>query len=168
MSMTRHAAGIRCAGVSLVEVLMALTIIAVAMIGMVALLIEGQASHSTALHGEQATALLADIAAAVDASAAATSAWHTDRYPGGATRQPCAADGSCDPQSMAEHQLADWQRRIATRLPPPVGTTASGTIVPEPAAGAQALRATIQWGLPSQANAASASAVIIANTAGAP
>jgi len=154
-------------GFSLLEILLALTICGVAMVGCIALLLEGQASHTTALHTERAATLLGDIVEAIEANVTAVDAFRSDNYASGPRQQGCAAAGSCDPRSLAEHQLAEWQQHIAARLPPTGGAVASGSVVAEPTAGAGALRVTIRWGSPAQPAAISATTLIVADAAGA-
>lgn len=137
-------------GFSLLEVLIALSVCAVAMLGAVTLLIEGQASHGDALQMEQSAALLADIAATISASSASADAWRTDTRGSPPALQSCADIGSCDHASLVEHQLALWQQRVGARLPAIGVDIATASIEQDAASGSDALRITLRWGNPRQ------------------
>lgn len=106
-------------GFTLVEVLVALVVLAVGMLGLVVLLVEGLQGSRTAIEHTQAVNLAADIAERMRSNRAAASAYDTDE----GTPEPridaaCEeAAGPCDPRSMASHDLRLWMDNVAATLP---------------------------------------------------
>ena len=134
-------------GHTLLEVLVALTITITGVLGIAALLLYGLSAHQSARQYETADRLLTDISEQMRANPAAADAYATDRYPAGARTQGCATTHDCPPMALAEHQLAQWQAEIATRLPAIPEGAARGEIVAQPSFQNAAMwRLSLSWG----------------------
>jgi type IV pilus assembly protein PilV len=111
-------------GFSLLEVLIAALVLAIGLLGLAALQASGlQSGHASSLHS-QATLLAYDIADRMRANQAG--------YRRGFYRDVTAADRSCTwsgsqpaactPLQMAQHDIWEWNAKVAARLPQGVGT----------------------------------------------
>jgi type IV pilus assembly protein PilV len=122
MPVRRTTAGApRESGFTLVEALVALVILAIGMLGIAALYIEGLRASRAALIRTEAVTLAADLADRIrinrdgGASYAGTAATapNANCLPGGA---------GCDPADLAAHDLRVWLDAIAAALPGGTGT----------------------------------------------
>lgn len=110
-------------GHTLIEVLVALTIATIAVLGVASLLLRGLATQGQARYHEAAERLLADAGEQLRANA------------------PAAA------VALSAQQLAAWQQLIAQRLPPLSVATANGAVATEPAyLGTQRRLLSLHWG----------------------
>jgi len=107
----------------MVEMLVALVVLAVGMLGVASLFGISLHSGSSAIARMQAVNLAADIADRIRANRRAAGA-----YAGAAANNGCtgAAAVSCSPAQMAADDLYWWQRQLSRAI---VGGTATGTIV---------------------------------------
>ena len=107
----------------MVEMLVALVVLAVGMLGVASLFGISLHSGSSAITRMQAVNLAADIADRIRANRRAGNA-----YAGAAANNGCAgaAAVSCSPAQMAADDLYWWQRQLSRAI---VGGTAAGTIV---------------------------------------
>ncbi len=107
----------------MVEMLVALVVLAVGMLGVASLFGISLHSGSSAIARMQAVNLAADIADRIRANRRAAGA-----YGGAAANNSCtgAAAVSCSPAQMAADDLYWWQRQLSRAI---VGGTATGTIV---------------------------------------
>lgn len=110
----------RSFGFSLVEVLVALVVLSVGMLGIAALYVESLRSTRTALIRSQAVILAADMGERIranrDAGAAYTKAVDSEGTFNGACNQGGAG---CTPAQMAAHDIAIWYDMLDSRAGTP-------------------------------------------------
>jgi type IV pilus assembly protein PilV len=113
-----------CDGFTLVEVLVALVILSVGLLGIAALLLSGLQGSRIALERTQAVTLAADIAERIRANRSAGNAYDTlDGTLSPALAASCEQPAStCDAATMASNDLKRWQDAIAATLPGATGT----------------------------------------------
>ncbi|MEE9141163.1 MAG: type IV pilus modification protein PilV [Gammaproteobacteria bacterium] len=137
-------------GFTLIEVLVALTVLSVGMLGMAALFVEAVSSGRVALARTQAVNLVADLADRIRANSTAVLEYDTF---GGATGAPqnnnCSgvAPVDCTPQQMAQHDLFQWLAAIGATLPAPTANTA-GTVQVTAATNPNTYVITVNWSEP--------------------
>jgi type IV pilus assembly protein PilV len=131
-------------GFSIVEVLVALVVLGVGMLGIAGLYVVSLRSSGSAISRMQAVNLASDLADRIRANRNAR-----DAYADEAADHECVgAEAACSAADMATHDLFLWQQQIAATL----GSTATGT-VEVAAAGTPTLRRytiTVQWNEPGQ------------------
>jgi type IV pilus assembly protein PilV len=130
-------------GFTLVEVLVALVVLAVGMLGMAVLLVEGLQGSRSALEHTQAVNLASDITERMRANRAAGRAYDTaDGTPDPRLDAACeVAAGPCAPGAMAGNDLRRWLDAVAGALP-----EGRGEIAIEPVtATAHRGTVTIRW-----------------------
>lgn len=130
-------------GFTLVEVLVALVVLAVGMLGMAVLLFEGLQGSRSALERTQALNLASDIAERMRANRAAGRAYDTaDGTPDPRLDAACEdAASACAAPAMAGNDLRRWLDAVAATLP-----EGRGDVAIEPlAASAHRGRITIRW-----------------------
>jgi len=110
-------------GMSLVEVLVALVVLSVGMLGIAVLFVQSVRSSRTAILRTQAVNLVSDMADRVRANANAQQAYDTDEYGGAPSVRSCAPDDessdgiNCKVDELAEDDLARWQKAVQKTLP---------------------------------------------------
>jgi type IV pilus assembly protein PilV len=106
-------------GFSLIEVMVALVVVSVGMIGIAALYGQGLSAGRTALYRTQAVNLAADMADRIRVNRRGGAA-----YGGAAANNNCdpPAAVNCNPAQMAAHDLWVWTNQIQQQLPNGVGT----------------------------------------------
>jgi type IV pilus assembly protein PilV len=115
-------------GFTLVEVLVALVILSVGMLGMAALFLEGLRSSRSALFRTQAVQLAADMGDRIRANRyiAAGSQVYDPATTVAAANNTCdsttTSTSTCTAQQMFANDLARWQADVQTRLPGGTGT----------------------------------------------
>jgi type IV pilus assembly protein PilV len=111
-------------GFTLLEVLVALVVLAVGLLGVAALLVGSLRGTRTALEHTQAANLARDMIERIRANAAAGNAYDTaDGTPDPRADPACERhDGRCEPAAMASHDLARWIDAVAASLPGGAGT----------------------------------------------
>lgn len=104
-------------GFSLVEVLVALVILSVGMLGIAALYVESLRSGRSALSRTQAVTLASDIADRIRANPAAKSAY-AETITSSDTVAACAPGGAgCTAEELAQHDTATWLKSLEATLP---------------------------------------------------
>jgi type IV pilus assembly protein PilV len=102
-------------GITLIEVLIALLIFSIGLMGVAALLVISARSVHVAYLRTQVTFLAQSMADRMGANAIGVwKGYYNGSYPG-AGAQSCA--GGCSPQQLAEHDKALWSSQLATFLP---------------------------------------------------
>jgi type IV pilus modification protein PilV len=112
-------------GASLVEVLVALGVLSMGLLGIAQLLVHGMRTSHSALLRTQAVHLVADMAERIRANPLGAGAYHCAGYASGPVRRDCAAidavtaPASCTAAELAEDDLARWQDAVRAALPVP-------------------------------------------------
>jgi type IV pilus assembly protein PilV len=111
-------------GFSLVEVLVALVVLAVGMLGVASLFATSMHAGSGAIARMQAVSLAGDLADRIRANRRAGTAYMNA---GTGANNNCIGPGSvsCTPDQMAANDIYVWQRQLAQAFP---GGTATGTV----------------------------------------
>lgn len=113
-------------GFSLIEVMVALVVLSVGMIGMAALHGQGLRASRTAIFRTQAINLASDMADRIRANRLGQAA-----YAGGAANNNCTS-ADCTPAQMAAEDLYLWQQHVQQELPSGQGQVQynGGTVPP--------------------------------------
>lgn len=115
---------LRSRGFTLVEVLVALVVLSIGMLGIAVLLLNSLQASRNALERSQAVAMAADIAERIRANRAGGN-WYdtTDGTVAPAVDPNCETAGAtCDEVAMAGTDLANWQANVGAALPEGQGT----------------------------------------------
>lgn len=100
-------------GFSLIEVLIALIVISVGMLGIAGLYVHGMQAGRTSLFRHHAVTLAGDVADRIRANPDAGVA-----YAGAGADSGCVAGGiDCSPEQMAAHDIFLWQQQADDTLP---------------------------------------------------
>ena len=102
-------------GFSLVEVLIALIIMSVGMLGIAGLYVHSMQAGRTSMLRHQAVTLAGDIADRIRANPTAGYAYEAAA---GADNGCVATGATCDAEQMAAHDIGLWQAQAASFLPP--------------------------------------------------
>lgn len=105
----------RTNGFSLVEVLVALVVVSVGMLGIAGLYVNGLKAGRTAMFSHQAVTLAGDVADRIRANPRAGAAYHGN---GNGVNHNCTASGTnCDAVQMAATDTFFWQQQADAVLP---------------------------------------------------
>lgn len=108
----------RVSGFSIVEVLVALVILGVGMLGIAALYVNTLRSSGSAISRMQAVNLASDIADRIRANGEGKSAYNFDSSTqSGANRSCIGGSTNCSPGDMAATDLFFWKQQISNTLP---------------------------------------------------
>ncbi len=128
-------------GFSLVEMLVALLVISIGMLGLAALYVETLRLNRTAIYRTRAVTLASDMAERIRANAGSTAG-----YAGAGANSGCndgaAAAVECTAAQMAVQDVFDWQQTAQTVLP---GGTATIGVVAAGNGTANVYTLTITW-----------------------
>jgi type IV pilus assembly protein PilV len=132
-------------GFTMVEVLVALVVLAVGMLGIASLYVISLRSGGSAIFRMQAVNLATDIADRIRANRSAGVA-----YGGAAAPNPCfgaAAVADCTPAAMAAADLSVWQAQVAQALPGGAGAivVAPTALIIPPVGAVFQYQVTINW-----------------------
>jgi type IV pilus assembly protein PilV len=128
-------------GFTLVEVLVALVVMAVGMLGIAALYAEGLRASRSAISRITAVTLAADMADRIRANPAARLAYDGA---GPGVDQGCVNGADdCSPDELAEDDWFHWYGDVLARLPPGSDATVAVDAPPPPAATTYAI--TLRW-----------------------
>jgi type IV pilus assembly protein PilV len=148
-------------GMSLVEVLVALVVLSVGMLGVAVLFVQSVAGSRTALLRTQAVNLASDMADRIRANANAGAAYDLSTYSSAPASHDCAPTNNNTPQNctmaqLAEDDLARWLDFVQQVLPAPGPDAQPGNvqyIPPDPAVSnsPERYRITVAWREPGMA-----------------
>lgn len=132
-------------GFSLVEVLIALVIMSVGMLGIAGLYVQSMQAGRTSMFRHHAVTLAGDVADRIRANPTAGAAYnHIDTYPG--TNFNCVAMATdCNVAEMAENDIFIWQNEANDTLP---GGEVAVTFAPAVAAAPPTYQVTVTWDEP--------------------
>jgi type IV pilus assembly protein PilV len=130
-------------GFTLVEVLIALAILAVGLLGGVALLIEGLRASRSALQQTIAATLAADLAERIRSNPSAGDGYALGEATALSTpARSCAAVAECNTADVAALDLYTWQQAVLTQLP---DAAMSIEVEPVAATSFHLFRIVIRW-----------------------
>jgi type IV pilus assembly protein PilV len=140
------------AGFTLLEVLIALCVLAAGMLGVGMMLLESIRASRSALHRTAAVALAADLGERIRANRAAGSAYALGLGAvAGTPASGCAVSDACDPLEVAERDLYQWQQAVLAALPAAVTRV---QVAPISGLPASTFAITVRWAQPGDAHAA--------------
>jgi type IV pilus assembly protein PilV len=146
-------------GMSLVEVLVALVVLSVGMLGIAVMFVQSVRSSRSAILRTQAVNLVSDMADRVRANANAQGAYDIDEYGGSPALKSCAPDDerpvpiNCNAEELAEDDLARWKQAVETTLPALEDSPAQAEVhyTPAPAQGQpERYQIRVAWREPSE------------------
>jgi type IV pilus assembly protein PilV len=109
--------GMRQSGFTMVEVLVALVVLAIGLLGIAALYLNSLQSGRTAIYRTEAINLAADLADRIRMNRTAQAAYGTLYADVETPVAACATTGGCTDAELASTDLANWKNDIAQRLP---------------------------------------------------
>ncbi len=113
MTTTRKPVARACRGFSLIEVLIALIILSVGMLGIAGLYVHSMQAGRTSMFRHQAVILAGDVADRIRANPMAAAA-----YAGAGANNSCVNGGvDCTPEEMAAHDIFLWDQQAVDTLP---------------------------------------------------
>jgi type IV pilus assembly protein PilV len=114
--------GARAAGFTLVEVMVAIVILSIGMLGLATLQMTGLKNNQTAQLRSIATLQAYNMADRMRANMGAVKAGDYDNPTSTSTNANCENTTGCSPSAMAAHDFAEWNNNNATLLPGGSGT----------------------------------------------
>lgn len=126
----------RARGFSMVEMLVALVVLGVGMLGIASLYVVTLRASGSAISRMQAVNLATDIGDRIRANRTAREA-----YEGAAADNSCVDTDDCSPDAMAANDLFLWQQQIAETLP----GTPTGTVDVSGATNTRTYTITLTW-----------------------
>lgn len=104
-------------GFSMVEVLVALVVLAIGLLGIAALYLNSLQSGRTAIYRTQAITLAADLADRIRMNRTAQAGYNTLFADTEAVVGTCSTTGGCSDADLASTDLATWKAEVAEQLP---------------------------------------------------
>lgn len=104
-------------GFSMVEVLVALVVLAIGLLGIAALYLNSLQSGRTAIYRTQAITLAADLADRIRMNRTAQAAYNSAFADDGAVVGTCSTTGGCSDGDLASTDLWNWKTEVAEQLP---------------------------------------------------
>ncbi|MCQ8127272.1 type IV pilus modification protein PilV [Methylomonas rivi] len=111
-------------GFTLIEVLVAVIILAIGLLGLAGIQTVGLKNNQSAYTRSQATQLAYDIADRMRANVAGVTTYTTTDPPDAAETAACSTATGCTPAQMAETDLFQWNATLTDVLPGGSGTIA--------------------------------------------
>jgi type IV pilus assembly protein PilV len=140
------------AGFTLLEVLVALCVLAAGMLGVGMMLLESVRASRSALHRTAAVALAADLGDRIRANRMAGDDYALGAGTlAGAPTSECALSDACGPSDVAALDLYQWQQAVLTALPAAVTRV---QVAPVSGLPANTFAISIRWAQPGDAEAA--------------
>jgi type IV pilus assembly protein PilV len=121
---------LRQRGVSLIEVMMAVLIFSIGLIGLASLMVMATRSNHAAYLRTQVTFLANSMAGRMSANPIAVwgGKYNNSAYPVSSTSVGCGSGAACSPDELATYDQRRWSAQLRTFLPNPVATiTCTGT-----------------------------------------
>lgn len=115
----------RSNGFTLIEVLIAMLVLAVGLLGLAGLQATSLKNNQSAYNRSQATQLAYDLADKMRANVAGLATYTTAGA--AAQKTPCLTTTGCSPTDMAKNDLFEWNNAVATAFPSGVGAIAVAT-----------------------------------------
>lgn len=117
-------------GVSLIEVMMAVLIFSIGLIGLASLMVMATRSNHAAYLRTQVTFLASNMADRMSANPEAVwnEKYNSNDYPVAAGTAGCASGSACTPAELAVHDQRLWSDQLRTFLPNPVATIDCGGV----------------------------------------
>src|SRR5262245_61899348 len=115
MRSMKHAT--RQTGFTMVEVLVALVVLAIGLLGIAALYLNSLQSGRTAIYRTEAINMAADLADRIRMNRTAQAAYGSLYADVEVAVPACATTGGCTDAQLASQDLFDWKQDIARRLP---------------------------------------------------
>lgn len=115
---------LRAGGFTLIEVLVALVVLAIGLLGIAALYIDSLRASRTALLRTQAIAVASDLADRIRVNRTACDATACAYTEEGTLTAACEATAGCSAAELAANDVARWNETAVTLLPGFVGTVA--------------------------------------------
>ena len=138
-------------GFSMVEVLVAMVVLSVGLLGMAGIYVTTLRSGSSAIYRMQAVNLAADLGERIRANRKSVAL-----YAGAAATSPSCITAACLPDAMAANDLYIWQQQISQLLP---GNPA-GTVNVDTSTTPNTVTITVSWTDPGATAASSYSMVM--------
>ena len=138
--MKRH---IQQSGFTMVEVLVALVVLAIGLLGIAALYLNSLQSGRTAIYRTQAVNLAADLADRIRMNRTAQAAYATLFADVEASVPACATTGGCSDAEMASNDLNTWKAALNQRLPNGEGQVA--VVLPAGTGEPTTYTITVRW-----------------------
>jgi type IV pilus assembly protein PilV len=115
-------------GVSLIEVMMAMLIFSIGLIGLAGLMVMSTRSNHAAYLRTQVTFLASNMADRMSANPASVwkGSYNSNAYPVAAATVGCGSGAACSSADLAVHDQQLWSSQLRTFLPNPVATIACG------------------------------------------
>ena len=111
-------------GFTLIEVLIAMLVLAVGLLGLAGLQATGLKNNQSAYNRSQATQLAYDLADRMRANVAGKASY-TAILPSSATAKTnCLTTTGCTPADLAQNDLFEWNSAVSNNLPSGIGTIA--------------------------------------------
>ena len=133
----------RQSGFTMVEVLVALVVLAIGLLGIAALFLNSLQAGRTAIYRTEAIELAADLADRIRMNRTAQAAYDSAFADVEVAAPACATTGGCTDAELAATDLSTWKAAIAERLPSGAGQV----VVTLPAAAGEPTSyvVTVQW-----------------------
>jgi type IV pilus assembly protein PilV len=137
-------------GAGLIEVLVALGVLSIGLLGIAHMLVHGMRTAHSALLRTQAVNLVADMAERIRANPLGAAAYDCASYASGPVPRGCAAIDSvtapanCTAAELAEDDLARWQETVRAVLPVSESVCAAD-VKYEPGAVVDRFRVSLAW-----------------------
>ncbi|MEP6898166.1 MAG: type IV pilus modification protein PilV [Rhodanobacter sp.] len=111
-------------GVSLIEVMMAVLIFSIGLIGLAGLMVMATRSNHSAYLRTQVTFLANNMADRMSANSAAvwTGGYNNNAYPVSSASAGCGVGAGCSPADLATHDQKLWSGQLTAFLPNPSAT----------------------------------------------
>ena len=144
-------------GITLVEVLVALVVLSVGMLGVAVMFVQSVRNSRSALLRTQAVNLVSDMADRIRANSNAGADYDLRSYTQAPALHDCAptdesSGGNCSVSELAEDDLARWLAAVRNTLPPPGGDLEPASVEYEPGVP-ERYRITVRWREPGEEQA---------------